>query len=188
MNLEGADRAVLAVWEPITEENEFTRNLSGNIWPQLSQLAKPLWTDPGLRSGIGECKLMCTEGGGWELIVERFLEILTCEEKAINQKPPVVSKAIWGTLLRDMVEHVWAFLRVQITCWTELNMENLTICVNITYSSLTVSQLNFYEMEDRIVFFKMNSLSCCCCVLFVSGGVSSCIVKLVSGFKKLFFL
>ena len=66
-------------------------------------------------------------------------------------------------------------------------MENLTICVNITYSSLTVSQLNFYEMEDRIVFFKMNSLSCCCFVLFVSGGVSSCIVKLVSGFKKLFF-
>ena len=88
MNLEGADHAVLAVWEPITEENEFTRNLSGNIWPQLSQLAEPLWTDPGLRNGIGECKLICTGGGWWELIVERFLKILTCEEKAINQKPP----------------------------------------------------------------------------------------------------
>ena len=35
-------------------ENELTRNLSGNVWPQSSQLAGPLWTDPGI---IGE--LVC---------------------------------------------------------------------------------------------------------------------------------
>ena len=33
-------------------ENELTRNSSGNTRPQSSQLAEPLWTDPGLRSGI----------------------------------------------------------------------------------------------------------------------------------------
>ena len=32
--------------------NKLTRNSSGNILPQLSQLAEPLWTDPGLKSGI----------------------------------------------------------------------------------------------------------------------------------------
>ena len=42
------------VWEPI-RGNEFSRNLSGNTQPQSSQLAESLWTDPGLKSGIGVC-------------------------------------------------------------------------------------------------------------------------------------
>ena len=29
-----------------------THNSSGNTWSQSSQLAEPLWTDPGLKSGI----------------------------------------------------------------------------------------------------------------------------------------
>ena len=33
-------------------ENKFTCNSSGNTWPQLSPLADPLWTDPGLNSRI----------------------------------------------------------------------------------------------------------------------------------------
>ena len=32
--------------------NELTRNLSGNIRPQSSQLAAPLWTNPSINSGI----------------------------------------------------------------------------------------------------------------------------------------
>ena len=32
--------------------NELTRNFSWNTRPQSSQLAEPLWNDPGLRSGI----------------------------------------------------------------------------------------------------------------------------------------
>ena len=32
--------------------NELTHNSSGNTWPQSSQLAEPLWTDPGLKSRI----------------------------------------------------------------------------------------------------------------------------------------
>ena len=32
--------------------NELTRNSSGNTRLQSSQLAEPLWTDPGLKSGI----------------------------------------------------------------------------------------------------------------------------------------
>ena len=40
------------------QENEFTYNLSGNTWPQLSQSAEPQWTDLGLISGL-ILELMC---------------------------------------------------------------------------------------------------------------------------------
>ena len=38
--------------------NELTSNSLGNTQPKSSQLVEPLWTDPGLESGIGECELM----------------------------------------------------------------------------------------------------------------------------------
>ena len=34
--------------------------VTGNIRPQSSQLAEPLWTDPGIKNGISVCKLMST--------------------------------------------------------------------------------------------------------------------------------
>ena len=37
-----------------------TRDLSGNIWPQSSQLAEPLWTNPELGSGISVRELIST--------------------------------------------------------------------------------------------------------------------------------
>ena len=40
--------------------NEFTRNSSGNTRPQLSMLAEPLWTDPGLKRGISVRELIST--------------------------------------------------------------------------------------------------------------------------------
>ena len=42
------------------QENELTRNLSGNTRPQSSQLAEPLWTDPGVKSGISVRELIST--------------------------------------------------------------------------------------------------------------------------------
>ena len=38
--------------------NELTRNSSGNARPQLSRLAEPLWTDPGLKSEIVASELI----------------------------------------------------------------------------------------------------------------------------------
>ena len=38
--------------------NELTRNSSGNTRSQSSQLAEPLWTDPGLKSGISVRELI----------------------------------------------------------------------------------------------------------------------------------
>ena len=46
------------MWEPVTKENELTRNSPGNIQPQLSQPAELLWTDPGGKSGINVHKLI----------------------------------------------------------------------------------------------------------------------------------
>ena len=38
--------------------NELARNLSGNTRPQSSRLAEPLWTGPGIKSGISVCELI----------------------------------------------------------------------------------------------------------------------------------
>ena len=38
--------------------NELTSNLSGNIRPQSPLLAEPLWTDPGIKSGISVRELI----------------------------------------------------------------------------------------------------------------------------------
>ena len=40
--------------------DELTLNLSGNTRPQLSQLAEPLWTDPGVLSEICVRELFTT--------------------------------------------------------------------------------------------------------------------------------
>ena len=40
--------------------NEIICNLSGKTRPQSSQLAEPLWTDPGLESGISLRELIST--------------------------------------------------------------------------------------------------------------------------------
>ena len=40
--------------------NELTRNSSGNTRSQSSQLVEPLWTDPGLKSGISVRELIST--------------------------------------------------------------------------------------------------------------------------------
>ena len=40
------------------EGSDLTRNASGNTRPQSSQLAKPLWTDPGLKRGTGVHELI----------------------------------------------------------------------------------------------------------------------------------
>ena len=40
--------------------NDLIRNLSGNIWTQPSKLPEPLWTDPGLKSGISVHELIST--------------------------------------------------------------------------------------------------------------------------------
>ena len=40
--------------------SELTCNSSGNAHPLSSQLAEPLWTDPGPKSGITVCELIST--------------------------------------------------------------------------------------------------------------------------------
>ena len=42
------------------EGSDLTRNASGNTRPQSSQLAKPLWTDPRIMSGISVRDLIST--------------------------------------------------------------------------------------------------------------------------------
>ena len=52
--------AVQAKCGNLSGNDELTRNLSGNIRPQSSQLGEPLWTDSGVKSGIGVRELIST--------------------------------------------------------------------------------------------------------------------------------
>ena len=54
--------------------NELARNSSGNVQPQSSQFAEPLWTDPGFKSGTGVRELISTKK-------KKKLSKLLCEEK-----------------------------------------------------------------------------------------------------------
>ena len=57
LKLEWADYVAVKAKCGNLSGNKLTCNLSGNIQSQSSQLAEPLWTDPGLKSGISVRKL-----------------------------------------------------------------------------------------------------------------------------------
>ena len=57
---EWADHAAVQASCGNLSENELARNSSGNTLAQSSQLAEPLWTDPGLESGISVRQLIST--------------------------------------------------------------------------------------------------------------------------------
>ena len=91
MKLEWADYAAVQAWCGNQSGIELTCNLSGNVWPQSSQLAVPLWTDPGSKSGISVRKLISTSkkkkaqpGNEW---LNTLPKILTSKEKATTTTP-----------------------------------------------------------------------------------------------------
>ena len=57
---EWADYAAVQAQCGNLSENKLTRNLSGNIRPQLSQLAEPLWTDSGMKEWHWFARLIST--------------------------------------------------------------------------------------------------------------------------------
>ena len=58
---EWADYAAVRAWCGNLSGSKLTRNQSGKFRLQSSQLAEPLWTDHGLRSGISVRDLISTE-------------------------------------------------------------------------------------------------------------------------------
>ena len=60
MKSEWADCAAVLAESGTLSGNELTRNSSGNTRLQSSHLAEPLWTDPGLKTGISVCELIST--------------------------------------------------------------------------------------------------------------------------------
>ena len=83
-----ADHAVVQAECGNLSGNKLTYNSSGNTRLQSSQLAKPLWTDPGLMSGISVRELISTlnnfflTSAGGELMVKHSPKILAREAKA----------------------------------------------------------------------------------------------------------
>ena len=60
MKFEWADYAAVQAECGILSGNELTHNSSRNTRSQTPLLAEPLWTDPGLKSGISVCELIST--------------------------------------------------------------------------------------------------------------------------------
>ena len=58
--LEWADYAAVQAYCGNLSGDKLTRNLSRNIQPQSSQLAEPLWPDPGIKFGISVRELIST--------------------------------------------------------------------------------------------------------------------------------
>ena len=76
------------MWEPI-RDNELTLLSSSNTRPQSSQLAEPLWTDPGLKSEISVRELISIKSA-----VEHSPKILVREEKATTTTTTIL-KQVW---------------------------------------------------------------------------------------------
>ena len=81
--------------------------MSWNIWPQLSQLAEPLWTDPGTKNGISVRELISTKkkkkvqaGNEWSNVLPK---ILTSEEKATYLSPGVGRKETLGFTFTEII-------------------------------------------------------------------------------------
>ena len=78
--------------------DELTRNSSRNTRPQSSQLAQLLWTDPGLKSGIGVRELISTlkkksAGGVWTAGLSQ--KILAYEENATTIATDEIKLKTW---------------------------------------------------------------------------------------------
>ena len=58
--LEWAEYAAVQAYCGTLSGNKRTRNSSGNSQPRSSQFAKPLWTDPGLKSRTSVRELLST--------------------------------------------------------------------------------------------------------------------------------
>ena len=90
---EWADYAVVQAECGNLSGNELIHNSSGNTWSQSSQLTEPLWTHPGLKSGISVHKLISTlkkkkKKAGREWIAKHFPKVLAHKEKATKSHHP----------------------------------------------------------------------------------------------------
>ena len=116
--------------------NELTRNSSGKAQPQSPQLAESLWTDPGLKSGMGVLELISTVRRRRGLFHQNFSpKTLVCEEKAALRELLCIDwccigfqgdvrtvegvKSVFQQATKDceQIQHVVAAIRGNKTWW-----------------------------------------------------------------------
>ena len=88
---EWADYAAVQAWCENLSGNELSLNAPGNIPPQSSQLAEPLWTDPGIKSDISVRELISTSkqkkaqsGNEWSNFLQKSSQV-----RKIPPPPPL---------------------------------------------------------------------------------------------------
>ena len=164
--------------------NELTRNLSGNIQPQSSQLAEPLWTDPSIKRGSCVYQLISTSKTKKEkkkVQAENGWSNIFPKSSQVRKKPPPVPPVcvltctrnccVW-TLTKCMVGYSllssipWSvgfyFIlfcgRTQFVCHNEVSMTKVVMAARCKYTPLwyfTLSHLALIGKETRTLHGKI---------------------------------
>ena len=81
--------------------------MSGNVQPQSSQLAEPLWTDPGIKSGICVCEVISTlkktkkTGTGEERNGQTFSQNLRERKKPLSAVGEVGTETVQKSKMKE---------------------------------------------------------------------------------------
>ena len=131
------------------QENKLTCNSSGNTRPWSSQLAEPLWTDPGLKSGISVRELISSLKKKKAQVGNKLLNILPKSSHMRKKPPPPLcwstcnEKFFYVCYILDMDHRHWeGHFRMQICtknnrwllltqwafCWSACNEKFLYVC------------------------------------------------------------
>ena len=87
--------------------HELTRNSSGNTRPQSSELAEPLWTDPGLKSEISVRELISAKKKKKKAQAGNDLSNILPKSSHARKKPPPLSQLIFDEVgLYNVQYHV----------------------------------------------------------------------------------
>ena len=118
--------------------NELTCNSSGSIWSQSSQLGEPLWTDPGLKSGISLRELISTKKK------KKCRHGILPKSSHVRKKPPT----------HHIITHT---LASQHKISMELTYTSVISCSNTPVSA----SYKVFTLIKSVIFFPPAHSSCC---------------------------
>ena len=91
--------------------------MSRNIQPQSSQLAEPLWTDPGIKSGICVCEVISTLKKNKKKQAQVRKEMVILPESSQERKKPLSIVGEVGTETVQKSKNERGALKIQNHSW-----------------------------------------------------------------------
>ena len=157
--------------------------MSGNVRSQSSQIAEPLWTDPGIKNEIGVRELISTlekKSAGWEYMIEHSPKMLASEDKShtpvrlsvhrifclfILLSPHMISLCKLHSAFSLSNSTPRLLYRLSFLCLFQLCSRTKFFaypCFLEMNGCLIPAILNTLCLRDLVVYF--NSVPCCACL------------------------